>query len=199
MLTYEFPVNSHINTNCTTLIPPRNWILLLFKLPLLVPTPTSTVSAASDKITYFKDRNYNQSTGTFLSQSVKTYHEESKTQEAIHENTPFNPPSPALFLALTMSKDSHQSDQHCYQYADKFVASVCDKVEDLTLTTNAKKVTAELDGNHLENHDHECIGSSHWKIFRIEMSLNPRQECRQKNVCHKSHNYTIVNLPWNEV
>ena len=156
--------------------------------------PTSTVSAASDKITYFKDRNYNQLGVSWV--ECETYHEESKTQEAVHEYTPFNPPSPALFLALTTTKDSRQSDQHCNHYADEFVASVCDEVEDLTLTTNAKEVTAQLDGNHLENNDRKCIGSSHRKIFRTEMPLNARQERRQKNVRHKSHNYALALLKW---
>src|SRR5579859_1204284 len=115
-LAQAFPVKSHMKTNCTTLIPLRNCILRL----LLLLDPTSTLGPASERITYFNDRNYHQP------KSVNLYHEKSQSQKTVNEHTPFNPSTPPLRFTFPSSHNPGKSNEHSDNDANEFVASVGD-------------------------------------------------------------------------
>ena len=180
LLDHAFPIRSHINTNCTILIAPRNCILLL--LLLLVPTPTSTAGPASDKITYFNDRNC-----LLDAMTDWTYHEETKTKEAVYENTPFNPPSPTLLPPFSSTQQSGKSNQHGHNDSNKLVTPISDQIKNLSLSANTKKITTYFNGNEFKENDCKGIRRCNREILRIKMSLNPRLESRQKYISDKSH------------
>ena len=72
--------------------------------------------------------------------------------------------------------------------SDEFIARISDEVENLRFVADRKQVTAEFEGDNLDDDNGKGRRGRQTEKFRMEGTMEAGEEGGEKNVCDKRHN-----------
>lgn len=114
-----------------------------------------------------------------------TYQEECIRHESVPKHGPAHP------AAGSLSTVENGGDGNGHDYADEFVARVCDQVVDLAFRVDVQKVASKPKQDELQNDDHTGIAESDSQQLGLELSVQSCNHGRKQDICGESHDRDV--------